>query len=142
MTITKDLLRDIREDIATALKSVGEKHGVMITPRNASFTPQTATMKIEIAVIGDGGVVENKDRTNYTLYCGSYGLKPEWLDKTFVSGTTAYQIVGLAVRRSKNPVVVNRVSDGKTFIFPDHLVKLLMEVQAQNVTQPRQAVMA
>jgi hypothetical protein len=142
MQITRDLLRNIREDIATELKSVGDKHGVLITPRNASFNSQNATMKIEIAVIGDGGVVENKDRTNYTLYCGSYGLKPEWLDKTFVSGRDTYQIIGLAVRRSKNPVVVKRLPDGKDFIFPDHLVKLLMEVQAPNVTQPRQTVAA
>jgi hypothetical protein len=142
MTITREKIGEIRDDIIDALKSVGEKHGVSITSKGASFNTMNASLKLEIAVIGDGGVVENKERTNYTLYCRSYGLLPEWLDKTFVSGQDTYQIVGLAIRRSKNPVVVKRVPDGKTFIFPDHLVKLLMEVQAPNVTQPRQTVAA
>lgn len=135
-TIDRDTCRLLSSDISEALKTVAAKHGIQIRTRGGTFSPLNYTLKVECAVIGDAGVAETKERTDYPLYATMYGLKPEWLDKTFEHAGDEYTIVGLATRKRKNPIHCRSKAQGKTFLFAETIVKLLMEKQEQKVSVP------
>ena len=129
-TFERSNLKDLREDMVAALQAVALKHGVQFTPKGCSFSPTAATFRIEAAVINEGGVAETKERQDFARYASIYGLKPEWLDKTFVYGAGNYSIVGLATRKSKAPVMAKKMGDnGRTYVFPTNVVAALMNAQ-------------
>jgi hypothetical protein len=49
---------------------------------------------------------EQLDRITYEQMCQQFGLKPEWLDKTFQAKGKTYTIVGLNIRSKRFPVLV------------------------------------
>ena len=124
-------VKAISDDIMEALKAVSLKYGVKFSYKGGSFSPSNATYRIEAAIVGNDGVAETRERKDYQIYCYQYGLKPEWLDKSFNHISDKYTIVGLSTRKSKNPVLCRNERSGKTFIFPDAMVALLMNAQIQ-----------
>lgn len=133
-TLDRSTAGEISKDVMEALKAVALKHGVQFTQKGGSFSPTSLTLRIEAAVIGDGGVAETRERKAFSMWAGNYQLKPEWLDQTFASGTHTYKITGLATRKSKNPILCQRLDDNKTYIFPADIVKLRMEAQTKTPT--------
>ena len=128
-SLDRNTVRDISEDMMEALKSVALKHGVQFNYKGGSYTPTNATYRIEAAIIGDGGVVETRERKEYQLYADSFGLKKEWLDQSFVQGTDKFIIIGLSTRKRKNPILCKNETNGRTYVFPVYMVKLLMDAQ-------------
>lgn len=127
-TLERSTVKDLSADIQAALQAVALKHGVKFTPKGCSFSPSNATFRIEAAVIGDGGVAETRERTDFTNYATQFGLKPEWLDKSFLHGAHNYVIVGLATRKSK-PVLATKLGTDRTYMFPANTVATLMNAQ-------------
>ena len=60
-------------------------------------------------------------RQTYLKFGESYGLKKEWLDKTFAEGRYQYTIVGLAFGRTRTKVVTRR-NDGRVFDWPANAI--------------------
>jgi hypothetical protein len=50
---------------------------------------------------------EALERIAYEQMCGQFGLKPEWLGKTFTDKGKTYTIVGLNIRSKRFPVRVS-----------------------------------
>ena len=128
MNMTRDKARELAEDMLAALQSVATKHGVQIKDKGGKFDPNggSATFKFEAAFLNDQGQAETAERKEYKLFAVNLGLKPEWLDQTFRFNSADYKIVGLRTRRSKNPVLVQRQPDGRTFVFSHDYVKSAM----------------
>jgi len=57
----KPVLRALRADINAALAAVGAKHGISVTAGNASFRDDSATFKLECALLNSDGVAESKE---------------------------------------------------------------------------------
>lgn len=55
-------------------------------------------------------------RKDYPENAIGYGLKPEWLDKTFVDRNKTYRIDGLKLSSRTYPVVT-RLEDGTPYFF-------------------------
>lgn len=121
----KPILRLIAPDIEAALAPVAAKYGITFVYKGARFLEKSATFKIEGATIGAGGVVQNKDRETFKLYARSYGLSPSDLDLVIEYGwdRERYVIKGLNTRRSKYPIVAQRVKDSKTILLTADGVK-------------------
>ena len=127
-TLDKNNLELLRKEINQSLSEIGKRHGIKMEVGKGSYTVYNATMKVEIAVISNDGVVKSKERIAYLRNCSLYGLKPEWLDKSFVTSYLGekYKIVGFNARAHKQPVICAR-EDGKLFKFSTQSVKLYRE---------------
>jgi hypothetical protein len=128
-TLERSTVKEISVDIMEALKAVALKHGVQFSYKGGNFSPTSANYRIEAAVIADGGVVITAERRDFPLYANMFGLKPEWLDKSFVHGSDTFTIIGLSTRKSKNPVMAKSSRNGKTYVFPANTVAILMNSQ-------------
>jgi hypothetical protein len=128
-TMDRDLARNISAEMMEALKAVATKHGVEFRNKGGSLTSSNVTFRIEAAIVGATGVAETRERSDYPLYCQMYSLKAEWLDGTFTYAGNDYTIVGLNTRKHKNPVLVKRNKDGKSFVFPATTIKMVMEAK-------------
>jgi len=125
MAITRALLKELRQDIDAALKSVGEKHNVVLSVGRATFDALNATFKLEVAAIGEEGQVMSKMATDFQAYAGLWGLQSDDLNKTFTDfGGETYKIVGGRPRASKNTIVVEK--NGKQFVMPHGRVAALL----------------
>jgi hypothetical protein len=129
----------LREEMEAALQAVATKHGIQIKSKNGSFSPTMFTLKFEASVIGTGGVAETQERQAYKQLCQVYGLKAEWLDKTFNHGTDTYTVVGLNTRKHKRPVLCKQTGNGKTYCFEDKLVTMLMAAQSVSTADTKAA---
>ena len=126
MTITqldRTNIKLLRAELDAAVYDVAQKYGISLKFGNASFTPNSATIKLNVAIKTADGTVVNREREDFTKYAEMYDLKPEWLDKTFVNGGKTFKITGLAMKRRKNPVMATCVSTGKGYIFPTFTIQ-------------------
>lgn len=98
--------------------------GISVNLGNASFDNVSANIKISIVDIGEGGKVVDLRKTDWDRYAEMHGLKKEWLGQNLTMNGREYKIVGLDVKKRKNPVIVE--SNGKTFVVPVENVVLRM----------------
>jgi hypothetical protein len=116
--ITRPLLRAITADINAALASIAKTHGVQIKVGNGSFTTDNATIKIEVASIGDNGLAKTKEATDFERYATSFGLKPEDLGTVFESRGVKYTLIGAKSRSTKYPLLAKCIDTGKVYKMP------------------------
>ena len=99
----KPTLRALRTEIDLALAAVGAKHGISVTAGSASFRDNSATFKLECALLNSAGVAESKEMV---------ALKecyPELVDKQVTlsrgTGLTGF-IIGYNPRAQKYPFLL------------------------------------
>lgn len=124
--ITRDTAQLITNDVLAALDEVAKKHGVAFSNRGGNFSAENLTIRLEAAVVNPDGTVSTRNAKTFEGLAPMYGLKPEWLNQTFVSGGNEFTIIGLNTRRSKNPVECRKTSNQKIYIFRAETVKNLM----------------
>lgn len=104
--INRALLRTLRTEIDTALKSIGQKHGLalQLEPRG-SFTETELHLKV-LGMAGSGGAsaVQAKREADWNQYAKSLGLDPAWLHQHITFSGDTYEIMGLVPSRHKYPV--------------------------------------
>ncbi len=116
--LNRDTLRLLSHDISEAIKAIAEKHDISLTIGHTSYSSTTATMKLEVALKGAGGVIETKERRNWQLFASMSGLDATKLDQVIAWNGTQYKIVGLMAKGQRCPVLAERVADGKMFKLP------------------------
>lgn len=99
-TISRDLLRALRADIDAALASVGAKHGVPLSTGNASFTTDSATIKLMVATTPEGGACglkasHLKAAADMVKFHKLYGAEPAWMGRQFAQRSSTFTVVGL-----------------------------------------------
>ena len=108
----------IRVAINTALREVEEAHGIKLKLGNRiSFDDTTFSTKLEASLVNEKGIVEDRERTDFTKYATMYDLNPEWLDKEIVLGDDTFTVTGLNTKASKNVVRIEK-ANGKTYGCP------------------------
>jgi len=121
MEITRDAVKLLREEINDALKTLGEKHGVTIAARNATFEPTKATFKLEVTGSAPDG--KSHDQVEWARHAMSFGLEAEWFGEEFAIGAVRYQIVGLTPRARKYPVLARKLGTGTVYKLPSYRVR-------------------
>ena len=111
----------LSDAINAALQPLAVQYGVNIKRGSASFTDQNFTLKVEVAVIGAGGVAVSKEVTDFKRYAEFQGMKADDFGKTVSISGKLYTIAGYLVRSTRNPILVKDVK-GKSWRMPLHLV--------------------
>lgn len=119
----------IRVAINTALREVEEAHGIKLNMGNISFDETTFRTKLEASIVNEKGIVEDRQRTDFTKYATMFDLNPEWLDKEIVLGDDTFTVTGLNTKASKNVVRIEK-ENGDIHICP---AKNLIHYFSQNV---------
>lgn len=112
--INRTNLREINEEIKSALKEVEDKFGVNIELGNSRFTDKNYTTKVKVAVVGDDGEAITKEVTAFKRNKKSYGINDKFEIGTrfeTLSGNT-FILDGLNTRAKKYPVLAHN-RDGK-----------------------------
>ena len=126
MSITPAQLKVLRVKMQAALESVATEMNLSLRVGNMSYTHDTVTIKVEGATIGDNGVANSNEASDFKSLATYYGLKPEDLNREFIStdyiGTKTYTIVGIKPKSRKYPILVVDKRDGKTYKLPAAMV--------------------
>ena len=128
----KSNLKKIRTALDDAFDGVVDDLGMPINLKlgDIRFSDTTFTAKIECSLLGEGGVVQDKERLAYTRLTELTGLRPEWLDQTFKSyDGKVMKITGFNTRARKNPVRLEGV-DGKQYKASTEMVISYMQDRA------------
>ena len=128
----KPILRLLSAEIEQALAPIATKYGISLTYKGASYSATNATLKIEAATIGTSGD-QSKEREDFKLYAGMYGLKATDLDAKIIYAGKPYQITGMNPRRTKYPIMARRF-DGVSMCLTASGVKSALD--RQRITTP------
>lgn len=122
-TLDKTNLRALRSDLDAALKSVADKYGIVIKTGTCRFTEQAATMKIEIATIGTGGEVIDRELATLKANLRFLGLTEEHLQKPFRLGHQTFVLSGYRPARYAKPFGLRCLEDGKSYVARESQVR-------------------
>jgi len=114
---TKSTIEVLRVEINTALREVEEAHGIKLNMGNISFDATMFRTKLEASIVNEKGIVEDRQRRDFTQYATMYDLNPEWLDKEIVLGDDTFTVTGLNTKASKNVVRIEK-GNGQTYGCP------------------------
>ena len=117
----------VGEAVDQALKGVADKFGITIKRKSGTFSENNYTIKIEASVIGENGLAISKEAEAFKQMAQYYGLAASDLNKKFTNWSgKEYQIVGLATKSSKYPILAKEIDSGKTFKFAEKQVQDLL----------------
>lgn len=121
--LDRQTVKFIAKEMSEAMEAVANKYGLNIRYRGGSFTGKNVTYKFEVATLAEDGQAETKERTDWKTKAVLYGMKPEWLDQSFVMGGYTYIIRGLNPRAHKMPVLVERMPGKQRFKMAQDVVR-------------------
>lgn len=125
----KQRANEIRTIAQATLDALGTEIGMKISIKNGTFDAGQITFKVEFAEIGESGMAETKEVTDFRNYASSYGLKADDLGRQFTMRGESFEVCGLKPRARKMPILAKR-TDGRTFKFAADDVKRLLEAGA------------
>lgn len=127
--LTRSNIRRIADRITDELGELAEELGVDIQYGGGNFSPQNATLKLNVNLLSDTGNPITREQTDWEANAVLYGFRPEDLGREFnLPGTGMVKIAGLKTRNRKYPIIVERVSDGARYkLTPQRLSRLLEE---------------
>ena len=120
--IDRPSLRALQEKMVAALQPVAAEFGISLKLGRTVFNANSATIKIEAAVINANGMVESKDAQAYKQCAKWMDLPEDGLGKRFSWMGNVYYVRGLRPKSRKAPILVER-EDGKMFKMPVEAVK-------------------
>lgn len=114
--LTKAVLISLNEDLAKAFATVGTKHGLALTLGNTSLTDTNATLKVEIATIGEGGVVMDAARERLTHAIKSKQFPKGLLGHLVTLRGEEMEVTGVNTTYTKVKLV--SLDTGKGYLWP------------------------
>lgn len=119
-TLTRDGMKQIREEVESALKQISLKLGVSLSLGSGTFRENDGSFRLKVLTTGDGNT--SPEAAKWKRYCGRYGFDVSDLGKTFKSQGYEFQITGIEPSRPKYPLSAKRLFDGRGFKFPADVV--------------------
>jgi len=95
----------IRDNINSNLKELGEKLGVGLRVGGGSYVPDEIVFKLHVSPMNSDGKIVDIREADWNKHYELFGMKQEWLGKTFRSASGIHTIKGLDVRKRKYPVI-------------------------------------
>ena len=125
--IDRELLNRFKVEAIAALAVVAAKHGVVAKFGRGTFSPEVATLKLELGYIADNGIASSREALDFKSMAWQFGLAASDLGKKIaLSNGVEYRIVGLKPRSKTRPVLGER-EDGKVFKLTVDAVKVGLE---------------
>jgi hypothetical protein len=117
-TITKDLLKSLREDINAALSDTAKKHNVTLRAANANYDPVlgTATFKLEVLALDDTGEKRDIPAELFLKNAEMLGLRKNDLHKEITMSGRKFTVIGYKPKSRKNCILIKDSQSGKVFV--------------------------
>ena len=112
MKFDKATLRVLRPKIQAALSDLFTDCDVQLS-RTMTYAPNGSSMKFSIEVFAENA--GTRAENDWKILAPQLGLKADDFGRIFNLDGTGYEVVGISPRRTKYPIVVKRVTDGKQF---------------------------
>ena len=125
------MAKKINEASQKALETVATEFGLTLSPKSGSYDPSTGTYTFKIEFAEDGADKREFERSVRLLtgarQDGTYGqlLAPEALGAKFCHQGRDFVLTGINLRAPKFPLQAKCLSDGKSYKFPQNIVRLL-----------------
>lgn len=94
----RSMLDNFKTEVLAALTDYVEQRGLAVNGGSGTFSDTSYEFKIKFAIKAEGGEVLTYERKMFKQYATMYGLKPEWLDKSFIYNGQSYTIAGLNLK--------------------------------------------
>jgi hypothetical protein len=119
-------VRALHEAVNEALKQVASEHGVGYVEGRGSYTDKDVSFKVGFADIAEDGTVQSREAQDYEQLHEGLHLPPLG---TVVRGWGGdeYKIIGWRSRARKNPVMAEKVGNGKRYVFPADQIRAMVE---------------
>lgn len=133
----KVILRKLREEIDSALKSVGEKYGLSLRAAGCTYEPNLAKFKLEVATTKADGKAVEKIEVDLERYREIYGLTKEDTLKVFKYHGEDYKIAGINPRK-KYPIIIRPVTGGnKGYCVSEEQMKRMLALPQPTLTSTK-----
>jgi hypothetical protein len=119
-------VKALHEAVNEALKQVASEHGVGYVEGRGSYTSKDVTFKIGFADIDADGKVQTPEVQDYEQLHEGLHLPPLGTVVTHWTGEQ-FKITGWKSRARKNPVLVEKVGNGKRYVFPPEAIRQMVE---------------
>lgn len=114
--LTRQSVAAIQNEVAAALKAIGEKWDLKLTNNRATYSDASVRFTLELTAQTEDGI-SAKYRSDWDALHTLYGFSADDLGKTFRSQGGEVRIVGLDTKRRKYPVACQNVATGKVSLF-------------------------
>jgi len=137
------LAKALREQANALLQPLAQQHGLTILEQGARYTPTTLTLTIQL-IVSTTPNGRSGEQAEFEKYCVIAGLRPDQFGAQFTYAGETYQIVGIAPKRPKRPIIAARTKDGKRFVFTEEtvhrskVVNVRIERHISTTVQPTQ----
>lgn len=134
--INKNVARQMRDEIQTALEGVAQKFGLHFTVGNCRLDSVEATYQLNMVALGDDAegkspaeLAEAKAEKIFAEHAMYVGLQESDFGKTFKAGRDTFQISGIKPSARKNTIIAKMLSNGKQYVFNHYDVKKYLEAK-------------
>jgi hypothetical protein len=115
---------EIRKAIMDALKPVGDASGIVFKfTGKLSYSEGSFDVKITASAVQSDGTVSTPESERFKRYATMFGFKPTDLFTTCKLNGEEFKIIGLKQYQGKQPVILQKISDGKIYSGSTQAVK-------------------
>lgn len=125
----KIIAKQLNKAIEEALQPVALKFGLTLENRGGRFSE--CDYKPSITFVGKSDNGDNRLEIAWKKYAVLYGLKPEWLGEIVNYRSGAQIIIGIDVKKSKYPVVLED-NQKKRYIATAESIIAMLTLQERN----------
>lgn len=126
--INRGNCKEIREAAKAALVDSMEEIGLKIKFGTGSFDPNQFTVKVSF-ILADA----NPEKDLFIRTAEQFGVKAEDHGREITIGRIQYRLVGVNLKASRFPFVVERVKDGKRFRMEEEAVQFAVVRARENL---------
>lgn len=127
--IDRDIVKRLRTEMETDLRSLAQKHNLTIVVGGANFNNDNIVFQVEVAVNDELGRPKNREAEDFRRYGNRFGLKPEHLYSEVTFRNHRYRLIGLLPKSYKFPILAERLDTGQKFkLSATEVLPLLKEV--------------
>lgn len=117
----KTTLKDLREDISTALAEVERKHGIKLELKRITYDLDSFRGTLAGFIPGVNG--DSVYESEWMKYHYKYGFNREDLGFKFRTPTGVFKVIGLKTANRKYPVICRRLDNEKIYKFAPSVVE-------------------
>lgn len=127
MAITRQQAITITKEIETATNEILTKHNLVPSPPKTTYGDnyQIKITASELVTTGTGINMGSPEAQAFILNASMYGITnpEECFNETIHINGKEYALVGYKSRAPKRPFIMTDCSDGKTYVFPENIVR-------------------
>lgn len=120
MQFTNSEFNAFRKDFKEALKEVEEKYGIIIEPKNLTYTSNSFNLKVLVTNVSEEQKEQGLDTEQIAFErdCAKFGFTKEDYKRRFVVRGDTYELYGFKASARKNPCKVQNVRTGARYVCP------------------------